>query len=95
MSNYHVTLYVGPETEELAKARRFLKARGIQYEEKDVVRDTGARGELKHHTGRTEYPAIAVDNHLVVGFLPEKWNHLLSHEDAGPARVTGSRNSLH
>jgi len=94
MSDYHVTLYVGPETEELAEARRFLQRRGVQYEEKDVVRDTGARGELAQRTGRTDYPAIVVDNHVVVGFFPEKWDHLLSHDDAGPARVPG-RNSLH
>lgn len=94
MSDYHVTLYVGPETGELEQARRFLKEQGIRYEEKNVVEHSGARGELYHHTGRAEYPAIDVDGHIVVGFLPEKWRHLLNHDDAGPAKVPG-RNSLH
>lgn len=77
MGDLHVTLYSGPESAELEAARRFLKQRQIQYEEKNVVVSSGARGELRHHTGQTEYPAINVDGHLVVGFVPEKWEHLL------------------
>lgn len=83
MADYHVTLYSGPENVELVEARKFLQQRGIQYEEKDVVQDRGARGELLHHTGRSEYPAINVDGHLVVGFVPEKWGHLLKHWEVG------------
>jgi|GEM_PF-1772776 len=77
MADLHVTLYSGPDSEEMHEARRFLEQRRIQFEEKNVAFDTGARGELLHHTGRTDYPAINVDGHLVVGFFPEKWDHLL------------------
>jgi len=83
MPDYHVTLYSGPETPELEKARAYLAEKGIQYEEKNVVYSSGARGELYHHTGRGDYPAINVDGHLVVGFLPEKWDHLLKHWELG------------
>ncbi|HWI64104.1 MAG TPA: NrdH-redoxin [Symbiobacteriaceae bacterium] len=76
MSDYHVTLYSGPETEELECARNFLKSRQIQYEEKSIL-DPGARGELKHHTHKWEYPAINVNGHFVSGFFREKWEHLL------------------
>lgn len=57
-------------------ARRFLEQRNIQYEEKSIL-DRSARGELSHHTGKVEYPAINVDGHLVVGFFEKKWEHLL------------------
>lgn len=77
MADFHVTLYSGPESEEMDRARRFLKERRVQYEEKNVVESSGARGELMHYTGRAEYPAINVDGHVVVGFVPEKWGHLL------------------
>ncbi|MGE5673868.1 MAG: glutaredoxin family protein [Mycobacterium leprae] len=77
MGDLHVTLYSGPTNEELALARRFLEERGIQYEEKNVVESTGARGELEHYTGRGDYPSINVDGHVVSGFAPEKWEHLL------------------
>ena len=77
MGDLHVTLYSGAETPELEAARRFLKQRNIQYEEKNVVVSSGARGELYHHTHRAEYPALNVDGHFVVGFFPEKWDHLL------------------
>ena len=79
MVDYHVTLYSGPDNPEMERARRFLADRQVRFEEKNVVTDTGARGELRHHTGRAEYPAINVDGHLVVGFFPEKWDHLLGN----------------
>lgn len=78
MSDVHVTLYSGPESPEMENARRFLAHRRIRYEEKNVVTDRGARGELYHHTNRSDYPAINVDGHIVVGFFPEKWEHLLT-----------------
>lgn len=77
MADLHVTLYSGPETPEMAEARRFLQQREIRYEEKNVAQSSGARGELTHHAGRVEYPSINVDGHLVLGFVPEKWDHLL------------------
>lgn len=79
MSDTHVILYSGPDTHEMERARRFLAERRVQYEEKNVVEHSGARGELLHHTGKTEYPAINVEGHLVVGFFPEKWDHLLGN----------------
>lgn len=79
MADYHVTLYCGPDSPEMESARRFLADRQVRFEEKNVVTDTGARGELRHHTGRTDYPAINVDGHMVVGFFPEKWDHLLGN----------------
>lgn len=83
MADYHVTLYSGPETEELERARKWLKSKRIQYEEKNIVESSGARGELFHHTGRGDYPTINVDGHIVVGFVPEKWDHLVKEWDVG------------
>lgn len=83
MADYHVTLYSGPESAELDRARKFLAERRIQYEEKDVVQSSGARGELMHHTGKAEYPAINVDGHIVVGFFEPKWRHLLDERPVG------------
>jgi hypothetical protein len=83
MADYHVTLYSGPENEEMRAARRFLAARDIQFEEKDIVQSSGARGELYHHTQRADYPALNVDGHLVVGFHEQKWDHLVKEKDVG------------
>lgn len=82
MADLHVTLYSGPETEELDIARRYLKNLGIQYEEKSIL-DSGARGELIHHTRKFEYPAINVDGHFVSGFFEKKWEHLLKPRHLG------------
>lgn len=82
MADYHVTLYSGPETEELEWARKYLKQMGVQYEEKSIL-DPGARGELLHHTHKHDYPAINVNGHFVSGFFKEKWDHLLMHNAVG------------
>lgn len=84
MADYHVILYVSPDCEDCQKARRFLENEGINYEEKSI-QDPGARGELRHKTGRTDCPAIDVDGHIVVGYVPEKWDHLLLEK---PLRMT-------
>lgn len=76
MADLHVTLYSGPESEEMDAARKFLKNMGVQYEEKSIL-DSGARGELIHHTRKFEYPAINVDGHFCSGFFEKKWEHLL------------------
>ena len=84
MVDHHVTLYAGPESAMLDQARRFLKSRGIQYEEKDIVQDPGARGELRHKTGSTDYPTVDIDGHVVVGFDRNKWQHLLVKRETRP-----------
>ncbi|WP_313884859.1 glutaredoxin domain-containing protein [Desulfofundulus sp. TPOSR] len=84
LGDYHVILYVSPHCDNCQKARQFLENRGINYEEKSI-RDPGARGELRYKTGRIECPTIDVDGHIVVGYLPEKWDHLLAEE---PLRMT-------
>jgi glutaredoxin 3 len=76
MGEFHVTLYAGPESSQLDQARRYLMNRRIQFEEKDIVRDPGARGELRQKTGSTPYPTIDVDGHVVTGFDRQKWDHL-------------------
>ncbi|HLN65637.1 MAG TPA: glutaredoxin family protein [Symbiobacteriaceae bacterium] len=82
MGDMHVTLYSGPETEELDRARRYLKDLGVQYEEKSIL-DPGARGELRHKAGEIHYPAIDVNGHFVKGFFEQKWRHLLDHNAIG------------
>lgn len=82
MADKHVILYSGPETEELDAARNYLKQLGVRYEEKSIL-DPGARGELMHHAGNFDYPAINVDGHFVTGFFEPKWNHLLNPGELG------------
>lgn len=85
MADYHVTLFVSPwAKEECDEARKFLQNKGINYEEKST-QDSGARGELINKTGRLDCPTIDVDGHIVVGYLPNKWEHLLREE---PLKLT-------
>lgn len=51
-------------------ARRFLRARGIDFVEKDVVRDTAAREEFRG-TGALATPVIIVGKRHLLGFDPQ------------------------
>ena len=80
MSDYHVTLFVSPWNQSgCNEAKQFLESKGIQYQEKNT-QDSGARGELIKRTGGLDTPTIVVNEHIVVGFLPNKWDNLLSDE---------------
>lgn len=84
MSDYHVTLFVAPNCEDCGQAKKFLEKKGIHYEEKSIM-DPGARGELRQKTGRTDCPTLMVEEHIVVGYFPQKWDHLLPED---PLRLT-------
>ncbi|ABO49853.1 hypothetical protein Dred_1319 [Desulforamulus reducens MI-1] len=80
MGDYHVTLFVSPWNKTgCDEAKDFLENRGIQYVEKNT-QDHGARGELIKKTGGLDTPTLVVNGHTVVGYLPNKWEHLLSEE---------------
>ena len=76
MGDYHVVLYTSPQCEDCRDAKAFLEGKGIQYEEKSI-QDPGVRGELAQKTGKADCPTIDVDGHVVVGFLENKWGHLV------------------
>ncbi|MEW6697627.1 MAG: glutaredoxin domain-containing protein [Bacillota bacterium] len=85
MGDYHVTLFVSPWNKSACdEAKNYLEGKGINYQEKDT-QDHGARGELINKTGGLDTPTIDVDGHIVVGFLPNKWDHLLRED---PLEIT-------
>jgi len=80
MADYHVTLFISPWNKaECDEAKKYLANKGINYVEKNI-QDPGAQGELSEKTGQVVCPTIDVDGHIVVGYLPDKWDHFLSEE---------------
>ncbi|MDO7788742.1 NrdH-redoxin [Desulforamulus aquiferis] len=80
MGDYNVTLFVSPWNKSgCDEARKFLEGKGINFEEKST-QDSGARGELINKTGGLDCPTIVVNGHIVVGYKPNKWEHLLLEE---------------
>lgn len=79
MADYQVTLFVSPWCEDCLAAKSYLDQKGIQYEQKNI-QETGAKGELLHKTGQLACPTIIVDKNIVVGYVPEKWDHLLAEQ---------------
>jgi len=68
-----LVLYVGPDCVACEEARRFLKLRGIAYEERSVE-DPKVMEELLVITGKTTVPVLELpDGELLVGWDPRRW----------------------
>jgi glutaredoxin len=64
----HVTVYTMSSCPYCKKAERFLKARGVPFEERDVeASETNAR-EARRLSGRGGVPVIDVDGEIVRGY---------------------------
>jgi glutaredoxin len=60
------------------RARDFLSANGLSFEERDIDRDERAKAELKRLTGKSGVPAFLVDGNLVgPGFDKRRLMHAL------------------
>jgi glutaredoxin 3 len=49
------------------RAREFLQARRVNFEEIDVTTDTAREAEMVQRAGRTSVPQIFIDNHHLGG----------------------------
>lgn len=58
--------------------KEFLSAKGIRFEEKDVVKDSSAMDELVEKTGARSVPVVLVDDKdFVIGFDRGRISRLL------------------
>jgi glutaredoxin len=61
-----------------SRAREYLSANGLAYEERDIERDERAKAELKRLTSKTSVPAFLIDGELVgPGFSPDRMSRAL------------------
>lgn len=50
------------------RAKQFLKAHGVSYEDKDVASDQAALNEMIAKSGQLGVPVIDVEGEIIVGF---------------------------
>ena len=50
------------------KAKQFLDANGIAYQDLNVAQDRAARDEMVKKSSQTSVPVIIIDGEIVVGF---------------------------
>lgn len=72
-----VTIFTTPTCVYCKMAKEFFKQNNIQYEEKDVVKDSQARDEMINKSGQMGVPVIFVGDDIVVGFDRPRLSELL------------------
>jgi glutaredoxin len=75
-------LFALPDCPHCAASRAFLAAKGVDYVEYDVSRDTRALALLVALTGHREVPALVAGAKAVIGFNAESWDELLEYSAA-------------
>ncbi|MBI2642674.1 MAG: glutathione S-transferase N-terminal domain-containing protein [Candidatus Wildermuthbacteria bacterium] len=72
-----VTIYTTPTCVYCKAAKAFFQENNIEYEEKDVAKDTQARDDMVKKSGALAVPVIDVDGQVVIGFDKAKLSELL------------------
>jgi len=58
------------------QAKEYLSQKGIEFQERDIAQDPGARADLKK-LGYMTTPVIVVDGSVIVGFDADKIDQAL------------------
>jgi glutaredoxin len=73
-----ITVYVSNTTPWRDKALRFLDARGVAYQERNVVANHQAMSELILLTGQQRIPTLVRGEAFVAGYDEAAWEELLA-----------------
>jgi glutaredoxin 3 len=68
----NIRLFIKPYCGWCHAARRWLDARGVQYETLDVIADSQAFTEMVNLSGQTLAPVIDVDGQILADFGPDE-----------------------
>jgi|WetSurMetagenome_2_1015567.scaffolds.fasta_scaffold279307_2 glutaredoxin 3 len=68
MADKQVKVYSTPTCPWCKKAKQFLDANGIKYQDLNVAEDKAARDEMINTTHQMAVPTIAIDGEYVIGY---------------------------
>jgi glutaredoxin 3 len=68
MAAKEVKVYSTPTCPWCKKAKQFLDANGVAYQDLNVAQDRAARDEMVKKSSQTAVPVIIIDGEIVVGF---------------------------
>ncbi|MDP2637207.1 MAG: glutaredoxin domain-containing protein [bacterium] len=72
-----VILYTTPTCVYCKAAKAFFQENNVEYEEKDVAKDTQARDDMVKKSGVLAVPVIDINGEVVIGFDESKVSQLL------------------
>lgn len=81
MANKKIKIYSTPICPFCVTLKEFLKKRGFEFEEIDVVEDEKAKEEMIEKSGQSGVPVFEADGEVVVGFDREKICKILNIEE--------------
>lgn len=73
----HVTVYSTPTCPYCIRAKQFLKANNIDFEDIDVASDEEKAQEMIDKSGQMGVPVIDIDGEIMVGYDQEKISQAL------------------
>lgn len=72
-----VTVYTTPTCPWCTKVKSYLKNKGVNYKEVDVVEDIQAAQRMVDLTGQRSVPVITIGERYIVGYDPDRINSML------------------
>lgn len=91
METVTITLFTTRDCPHCEAGRLFLRERGVDYVERDVLADSIALQDMLFMLGRSEVPALCAGYQASIGFDPPRWLEILEHvrevERADPFRL--------
>ena len=75
--NKSVKIYTTPTCPYCQMAKKFMKEKGVEYQELDVSSDTTARQEMMDVSGQMGVPVIVIDGQVIIGFNQQRLGELL------------------
>lgn len=73
-----VQIYTTPTCVYCKMAKEFFKNNNVEYEEKNVAMDAGARDEMIQKSGQMGVPVIDIEGKIIVGFDQPKLKEALN-----------------
>jgi glutaredoxin-like YruB-family protein len=73
----NVTVYTTPTCPWCTKVKSYLKNKGVDYNEIDVVEDTQAAQRMVELTGQRSVPVITIGERYIVGYDPDRIDSML------------------
>ena len=72
-----VTLFTQPDCPPCHIVKLFLSERGVEFEERDIVRDPAALRDLTDTYHSHSTPTLVIGEEVMIGFNPERLDEIL------------------